>query len=359
MDVSLFDYDLPAERIAQQPRPRGGSRLLVLDRESGRIEVDRFERFPLRVERGDLLILNDTRVIPARLFGRRLSDGRPFELLLARRTGGERGEELWFSLLRPGRKAKIGDRLVFGEGLEAILLGREAGLATFRFEGAPVLETLDRIGVVPLPPYIERGAGPSSAADREAYQTVYARNPGAVAAPTAGLHFTPEILAEIEARGARIARVTLEVGLGTFKPVKCLDTREHVMDSERFEIPAETAELYARTRAEGGRICAVGTTSVRTLEAAVSEDGRTLRPGSGETALFVTPGYRFRAIDALLTNFHLPKSTLLMLVSAFAGRERVLAAYEKAKEAGLFFYSFGDAMWIDGETNPNVPSRST
>ncbi len=349
MLVSLFDYELPAERIAQEPRPRGTSRLLHLDRASGAVEAHPFSFFPSLLRPGDLLVLNDTRVIPARLFAKRRSDGRVFEMLLTRHRpdepAGTEGET-WEALVRPGKKAKPGDRFLPGGGLEAELLSKSDGIFVFRFTGRSVVEALDEVGVVPLPPYIRRGAGTSSDEDRRAYQTVYARVPGAVAAPTAGLHFTDEVLSEIDRRGIRRATITLSVGPGTFKPVKVDDTSLHLMDREHFEIGDDAARVFAETREAGGRICPVGTTTVRALESSVADDGRSLRTGPGETSIFITPGYRFRAIDALLTNFHLPRSTLLMLVSAFAGRDRVLSTYERAKAERFFFYSYGDAMWI-------------
>jgi len=344
MLVSLFDYDLPADLIAQSARPRGSTRLLHLDRESGRIEAHPFSGFPGFLRAGDLLVINDTKVLPARLFGKRTSDERSFEFLLTRPAANRPDE--WESLVKPGRRTRPGDRFEFGAGLRAILLSKERGACRLAFEGRPVLEALDEVGVVPLPPYIRRTAGPSTSEDFSAYQTVYARVPGAVAAPTAGLHFTEEILAQIARGGVRVATVTLAVGPGTFKPVKASDTGDHVIDAEHYDVSLETARAYAETRAAGGRICAVGTTTVRTLESVVADDGSSLRPGQGDSNLFITPGHHFRAVDALLTNFHLPKSTLLMLASAFATREKILESYEFAKSRSFLFYSYGDAMWI-------------
>lgn len=343
-----FDFDLPDDRIAQEPAPRGESRLLVLDAPPGSAERHRrVADLPELLLPGDLLVVNDTRVIPARLYGRRLipgseDEGGRVELLLVEKVDEAANE--WEALARPGKKAKPGTRLRFGDGpdfwLSAEVTARlEDGRHRVRFS-APVEPHLERLGHVPLPPYIKRADRPE---DRERYQTVFATNPGAVAAPTAGLHFTPEILDRLAARGVETARVTLHVGIGTFKPVTADLVHEHVMDEERYEVPEATAAAIAETRARGGRVVAVGTTTVRTLESAADEDG-TVHPGAGRTGLFIVPGYRFRVVDALLTNFHLPRSTLLMMVSAFAGRERVLAAYEEAVAEGYRFYSYGDAM---------------
>lgn len=332
MLTSDFDYHLPPERIAQEALPRGESRLLVLDR----TDPDRHARvrdLPRLLRPGDLLVLNDTRVIPARLFGHRPSGGR-MEILLIER----RGEREWDALAKPGRRAQPGTVVEFDAGLSAEVLDkREDGRHLLRFS-EPVEPHLDRLGHIPLPPYIHR---PDTSEDRERYQTVYARHPGSVAAPTAGLHFNEELLKEIEAAGIEIARVTLHVGIGTFKPVSTERIEEHRMETERYEIGEETAAALRRAR----RVVAVGTTVVRTLESA-ARDGE-VQPGSGSTGLFITPGFNFQVVDALLTNFHLPRSTLLMLVSAFAGRERVLAAYEEAIREGYRFYSYGDAMLVE------------
>ena len=323
MLTSDFDYDLPEDRIAQEPAPRGESRLLVLDAEG----ADRHRRvrdLPDLLRPDDLLVLNDTRVIPARLFGRR-GEGKMEVLLVEKLADRE-----WEALVRPGKRAKPGTEIVFDD-LSAEVVEKREDRYRLRFS-EPVEPHLDRLGHIPLPPYIHR---PDEAADRERYQTVFARTPGAIAAPTAGLHFSREILEEL-----RTAWVTLHVGIGTFKPVSAERIEDHRMDRERWEVSEETAEAIRRTRENGGRIVAVGTTVVRTLE---SSGGAA---GSGSTDLFITPGYRFKVVDVLLTNFHLPRSTLLMLVSAFAGRERVLAAYEEAVREGYRFYSYGDAMLV-------------
>jgi S-adenosylmethionine:tRNA ribosyltransferase-isomerase len=367
-----FDYDLPAERIAQHPAPRGESRLLVLEAE-GAARHRRVRDLPELLAAGDLLVVNDTRVIPARLFARRVPGGGRVELLLVEKAG----EREWDALAKPGRKARPGTRLDLGGGLTAVTAERPAERPTTAAAGRegeegrggdpsgaggtgggpgerdgrlrvvfsePVEPHLERLGHVPLPPYIKRA---DQAADRERYQTVYARSPGAIAAPTAGLHFDEELLAAVEARGAAVAPVTLHVGIGTFKPVTAALVHEHRMEAERYEIPEAAAEAIARTRAAGGRVVAVGTTVVRALEAAARDDG-TVPAGPGRTDLFITPGHRFRVVDALLTNFHLPRSTLLMLVCAFAGRERVLAAYREAIAEGYRFYSYGDAILCAG-----------
>ena len=323
-----FDYELPEERIAQEPAPRGESRLLVLDAE-GPERHRRVRDLPALLRPGDLLVLNDTRVIPARLYGRR-GEGR-MEVLLVEKLD----EREWEALVRPGRRARPGTVIVF-EDLSAEVIDKREDRYRLRFS-EPVEPHLDRLGHVPLPPYIHR---PDEASDRERYQTVFARTPGAIAAPTAGLHFSEELLEEIAAAGIGIARVTLHVGIGTFKPVSAERVEDHRMDRERYEVSEETAEAIRRIRESGGRIVAVGTTVVRTLESCGGE------AGSGSTDLFITPGFRFRVVDVLLTNFHLPRSTLLMLVSAFAGRERVLAAYDEAIREGYRFYSYGDAMLL-------------
>jgi S-adenosylmethionine:tRNA ribosyltransferase-isomerase len=324
-----FDYQLPDELIAQRPAPRGESRLLVLDARGA--ERHRHIRdLPELLAPGDLLVVNDTRVLPVRLLARRRPGGGQVEVLLAER----RDDLAWEALVRPGRRARPGTVLELASGLTAEIVDHAGnGKHTVRFS-EPVEPLLERIGHVPLPPYIKR---PDEPADRERYQTVYARRPGAIAAPTAGLHFSAELLARLEARGIRRAAVTLHVGLGTFKPVTAELVHEHHVDAERFEIPEETVAAVAEARARGGRVVAVGTTVVRTLEGALAE-------GSGTTDLFVYPGFDFQAVDLLLTNFHLPRSTLLMLVCAFAGTERVLAAYREAVERGYRFYSYGDAM---------------
>jgi len=364
-----FDFELPEDRIAQEPVPRGESRLLVLDAPPGSAERHRrVADLPDILLPGDLLVVNDTRVIPARIFGHRLlgdgTEGARVELLLIEPVDVDdpsRATE-WDALARPGKKARLGTVLRFGEEagrkLEAVVLAKgEDGRHRVRFS-EPVGPHLERLGHVPLPPYIKRGDRPE---DRERYQTVFARRAGAIAAPTAGLHFTPELLARLEARGVERAEVTLHVGIGTFKPVTAELVHEHRMDAERFVVSEETAEAIRRTRARGGRVVAVGTTVVRTLESAADgadrADGaggvRGVRAGAGSTELFIVPGYRFQVVDVLLTNFHLPRSTLLMLVSAFAGRERVLEAYEEAIREGYRFYSYGDAMVVS--RSPSKP----
>ena len=343
-----FDYDLPAASIAQEPVARGESRLLVLDR-SGPERHARVRHLPRLLRPGDLLVLNDTRVIPARLFGRRGGGGGGMELLLVERLG----EREWDALVKPGKRARPGTAIELGPGLAAEVVAK-GGEGRFRLRfSEPVEPHLERLGHVPLPPYIRR---PDTAEDRERYQTVYARRPGAIAAPTAGLHFTEELLREIEAAGAGIARVTLHVGIGTFKPVSAERVEDHRMESERYEIGEEAAAAIHRARAGAGRVVAVGTTVVRTLESAALAGGGEVQAGRGATRLFITPGFRFQAVDALLTNFHLPRSTLLMLVSAFAGRERLLAAYEEAIREGYRFYSYGDAMFV--ERDPANPGET-
>jgi S-adenosylmethionine:tRNA ribosyltransferase-isomerase len=340
MLTSDFDYELPPSSIAQEPAPRGESRLLVLDRE-GPERHARIRALPRLLRPGDLLVLNDTRVIPARLYGRRAgAGGAALELLLLEKTG----EQEWDALVKPGRRARPGTVVELDAGLAAEVVAKDPdGRHRLRFS-EPVEPHLDRLGHIPLPPYIHR---PDTPADRERYQTVYARSPGAVAAPTAGLHFTEELLREIEAAGVEIARVTLHVGIGTFRPVAAERIEEHRMDAERYEVSGETARALRRVRAAGGRVVAVGTTVVRTLEGAARAGGGEVKPGSGATDLFITPGFHFQIVNVLLTNFHLPRSTLLMLVSAFAGRERVLAAYEEAIREGYRFYSYGDAMLVE------------
>ena len=343
MLVRDFDFELPDEAIAQRPAPRGESRLLVLDAQ-GAERHRRVRDLPALLRPDDLLVVNDTRVLPARLFGKRLPSGGRVELLLAERHG----EREWDALLKPGRRARPGTRIELSEELSAEVVARgEDGRFRLRFS-APVEPHLERLGHVPLPPYIHR---PDEAADRERYQTVYAREPGAIAAPTAGLHFDEALLAALAARGVERAAVTLHVGLGTFKPVTAELVHEHRMDAERYVISEATAAALRRARVEGRRVVAVGTTVVRALESAAAThaaestaDADEVPAGAGRSSLFIYPGFRFRVVDALLTNFHLPRSTLLMLVCAFAGRERVLAAYREAVEGGYRFYSYGDAM---------------
>lgn len=339
MKLSDFDYSLPRHLIAQAPaRPRDSARLLVLFRESGRVEHRVFRDLPEYLRDEDIVVLNDTRVLPARLRARRATGG-DVEVLLLRPVFGT----AWQTLVRPGRRIREGERLVFAPGILEGTAGppTPSGVRTLTLEYAGDLrKILDRVGEMPVPPYIERPLD-----DASDYQTVYAEKAGAVAAPTAGLHFTPPLLEAIRRRGVGLAFLTLHVGLGTFRPVEAENVTDHRMDSEFYEIRAEAAAAINRARAKGGRRVLVGTTCVRTLESVVGEDGR-VAAGTGWTDLFITPGFRFLATDALVTNFHLPRTTLLMLVSAFAGRERILAAYEEAIRRGYRFYSFGDAMLV-------------
>ena len=332
--TSDFDYHLPPEAIAQHPGERGESRLLVLGRTTAE---RRFAELPDLLDPGDLLVVNDTRVIPARLRARRPTGGRLEILLVERQESAS-----WWCLLRPGRRLPPGAPLAVEGGPSARVEERADGRFRLTFE-QPIEPLLKEIGETPLPPYIDRPVEPR---DRERYQTVYAARPGAVAAPTAGLHFTPALLAALERRGIRQASLTLHVGPGTFRPVKAENPEEHVMDAERFEIPEATAEAVAATRRNGRRVVAVGTTVVRSLETAATSDGL-VAAGAGRTGLYIRPGYGFRVVDRLITNFHLPRSTLLMLVCAFAGRNRVLDAYRQAVGSGFRFYSYGDAMLVD------------
>jgi S-adenosylmethionine:tRNA ribosyltransferase-isomerase len=357
MDVNLFDYDLPERLIAQTPlADRTQSRLLTLNKDTGEIGHHRFEQLDRFLKAGDLLVLNDTRVIPARLFGYKADTGAKAEALLLKPLG----EDRWEALVRPGKKLKAGTRLIFGGGetegsslqaagpgeplLEAIVEEEgDMGARVLRFIYSGIFnEILNRLGQMPLPPYIKERLD-----DRERYQTVYARHEGSAAAPTAGLHFTESYLRKLGEQGVRIAYVTLHVGLGTFRPVSVDKVEEHHMHEEYYEIPHETASLINETRASGGRIVAVGTTSARTLETAARlTDGGPMRAVKGWTGIFIYPGVEFQLVDALLTNFHLPKSTLMMLISALAGRENVLRAYREAVEREYRFFSFGDAMFI-------------
>lgn len=340
MKTSDFYYELPQELIAQEPLgDRSSSRLLVLDRKSGKIEHRVFRDIREYLEPGDCLVLNDTRVMPARLLGVKEDTGGNIEFVLMKQISGD----IWEVILKPGKRAKPGARFIFGNGLlrAEILDVVEGGNRIVRFEYEGIFqEVLDRIGIMPLPPYITK-----KLEDPERYQTVYSRYTGSAAAPTAGLHFTRELLDELAGRGIYTAYLTLHVGLGTFRPVKTENIEDHVMHSEVYNLGKEAADTINRARAEGGRIIAVGTTSCRVLETVSSDDG-TVRPASGSTDIFIYPGYRFKAMDALITNFHLPESTLLMLVSAFAGRERILEAYRTAVEQRYRFFSFGDAMFI-------------
>lgn len=337
---SDFYFELPQELIAQDPlEERSSSRLLVLDKHTGAVSHHVFREVVDFLNPGDCLVLNNTKVIPARLLGEREGTGAHVELLLLKRRSGD----VWETLVRPGKKCRPGTKLVFGEGLlkAEVLETVEEGnrLVRFSYEGI-FEEVLDRLGEMPLPPYITH-----KLQDKNRYQTVYARYEGSAAAPTAGLHFTKELLGQLEEKGIKIAYVTLHVGLGTFRPVKEENVLEHHMHSEHFQVPQETAELINSVKAAGGRVVCVGTTSCRTVESAADEEGR-VQACSGDTDIFIYPGYRFKVLDALITNFHLPESTLIMLVSALAGREQVLAAYEEAVRAKYRFYSFGDAMIV-------------
>ncbi len=335
-----FYFDLPEELIAQDPlEDRSGSRLLVLDKETGQTEHRIFKDVIDFLEPGDCLVINETKVIPARLFGAKVGTDAKIEVLLLKR--GE--NDTWETLVRPGKKARVGTKISFGDGLligEVVDVVEEGNrLIRFSYEGI-FEEILDQLGQMPLPPYITH-----QLEDKNRYQTVYAKNSGSAAAPTAGLHFTPELLKQIEEKGIDIARVTLHVGLGTFRPVKVDNILEHHMHSEFYQISAEAADKVNGAKERGKRVICVGTTSCRTVESAADENGR-LRETSGWTEIFIYPGYQFKVLDSLITNFHLPESTLVMLVSALAGREQVLAAYAEAVEERYRFFSFGDAMII-------------
>ncbi len=342
MKTSDFHYDLPPELIAQTPpERRDASRMLLLDRDSGATAHRRFADLPGLLRPGDCLVLNDSRVIPARLLGVTVPGGAAVEVLLLR----EEGEGRWECITRPGRRCRPGARLSFGDGaLTALVESADAeGNRHIRFAWEGIfMEVLERLGRTPLPPYITQELN-----EPERYQTVYAAHPGSAAAPTAGLHFTPELLQALEARGVGIARLTLHVGLGTYRPVKTDDIAAHHMHAEDYRIPQAAAERINAARRAGGRVVCVGTTSCRTLESAALPDG-TVPPGSGRTDIFIYPGYRFRVMDALLTNFHLPESTLIMLVAAFAGYEHTMAAYREAVREKYRFFSFGDCMFIAG-----------
>lgn len=335
-----FNFYLPEELIAQDPlEDRSSSRLLVLDKENGELEHKVFKDIINYLNAGDCLVINNTKVIPARLIGEREGTGAKVEVLLLKRQEND----VWETLVKPGKKAKVGDRISFGDGLlvgEISKIVDEGNrLVKFYYEGI-FEEILDRLGQMPLPPYITH-----QLKDKNRYQTVYAKYEGSAAAPTAGLHFTKELLEQIAAKGVTIANVTLHVGLGTFRPVKVDNILEHHMHSEFYHIEEEEAEKINNAKRNGGRIICVGTTSCRTVESAVGEDGM-VKPGSGNTEIFIYPGYKFKVLDALITNFHLPESTLIMLVSALAGREHVLHAYEVAVKERYRFFSFGDAMFI-------------
>ena len=337
---SDFSFHLPEELIAQEPRERGRSRMLVLTPPS-QIEHDTFANFPARLQPGDVLVLNDTRVIPARLYARpKGAMTNRIEFLLTR----DRGGNVWETWCRPAKRVKPGDVVTFSDALRAEVLEKGEGIVVIRFEGD--VAEIERLGEPPLPPYIVRDAPRES--DKESYQTVYAAARGAIAAPTAGLHFTQQILDDIAARGIEIVRVTLHVGIGTFKPVKVDRIEEHRMDAERYEISADAAASLNRALDEKRAIVAIGTTSVRTLESAIRAGNGRFAPGAAETSIFITPGFEFRAVHRLLTNFHLPESTLLMLVSAFAGLDAIRSAYAEAIAQGYRFYSYGDCMFITG-----------
>ncbi|MGN0987634.1 MAG: tRNA preQ1(34) S-adenosylmethionine ribosyltransferase-isomerase QueA [Otoolea sp.] len=340
MNVKDFYYDLPQELIAQDPlEDRSSSRLLVLDKETGEMEHKVFRDILSYLKKGDCLVINDTKVIPARLIGRKEGTDAHIEILLLRR----RENDIWETLVKPGKKAKVGTVIQFGDGLltgTVVDIVEEGNrLIQFSYEGI-FEEILDQLGQMPLPPYITH-----QLKDKNRYQTVYAEHEGSAAAPTAGLHFTKELLKEIEEMGVSIAHVTLHVGLGTFRPVKVENVQEHHMHSEFYIVEEEAARVINETKKNGGRVICVGTTSCRTLESATGEDG-ILKAGSGWTDIFIYPGYKFKILDCLITNFHLPESTLVMLVSALAGREHVLAAYEEAIRQRYRFFSFGDAMFI-------------
>jgi S-adenosylmethionine:tRNA ribosyltransferase-isomerase len=350
MRVADFDFDLPVDLIAQTPRPRGASRLLVVDRVAANWREVPFTDLPALLSPGDRLVANDTRVFPARLIGRRDPSGGAAECLLLESAG----EGQWHALVHPGQKLKPGARLIFedparapGVCIRAEILDRHffgRRLVQLEAEGAPSLDAaVDALGHVPLPPYIRR---PDTAVDRDRYQTVYASPRGSVAAPTAGLHFDASSMAAIREAGLGWTTITLHVGYGTFKPIRVEEVLEHSVDPERYVISAEAASAIAATRASGRRVVAVGTTTTRALESAASGPGNRVEAGAGSTDLFIHPGHTFRAVDALITNFHLPKSSLLMLVSAFAGRELLLDAYRHAVAARFHFYSYGDAMLV-------------
>ena len=340
MNLHDFYYELPQELIAQDPlEDRSGSRLLILDRETGKREHHRFREIIDQLHPGDCLVVNNTKVIPARLIGSRAETGAKIEVLLLKR--GE--DDVWETLVKPGKKAKPGTKILFGGGLLTgeVLEVIEDGNRKIRFQYEGIFEEiLDQLGQMPLPPYITH-----QLKDKNRYQTVYAKHDGSAAAPTAGLHFTPELLRKIEEKGVLIAHVTLHVGLGTFRPVKVENILEHHMHSEFYMVEEEQARLINETKKQGGRVIAVGTTSCRTLESAAGEDG-ILKAGSGWTDIFIYPGYEFRLTDGLITNFHLPESTLMMLVSALAGRDRIMNAYAEAVKERYRFFSFGDAMFI-------------
>ena len=340
MNVTDFNFELPPELIAQDPlEDRSASRLLVLDKKTGEMEHRHFRDILHYLKKGDCLVINDTKVIPARLMGHKVGTDAGIEVLLLKR----KSDNVWETLVKPGKKMKVGAEVSFGDGL---LKGKvidvvDEGNRLIQFEYDGIFEEiLDKLGQMPLPPYITH-----QLKDKNRYQTVYAKNDGSAAAPTAGLHFTKELLEQVKAKGVNIAHVTLHVGLGTFRPVKVDDVENHHMHSEFYMVEEDQAELINNTKKQGGRVISVGTTSCRTLESATDENG-ILHAGSGWTEIFIYPGYHFKMIDGLITNFHLPESTLLMLVSALAGKEYIMAAYEEAVKERYRFFSFGDAMLI-------------
>ena len=341
MKTSDFYYDLPKELIAQDPlEDRSASRLMHLNKETGEYEHGHFRDILKYLKPGDCLVINDTKVIPARLYGSKVGTDAAIEILLLKR----RENDIWETLVKPGKKCKVGTVISFGDGIltgEVVDIVDEGNrLIQFHYDGI-FEEILDQLGEMPLPPYITH-----KLQDKNRYQTVYAKHEGSAAAPTAGLHFTKELLQQVQDAGVKIAHVTLHVGLGTFRPVKVEDVTQHHMHSEFYVVEEDQAKLINDTKAAGGRVIAVGTTSCRTLESATGEDG-ILKAGSGWTEIFIYPGYRFKVIDALITNFHLPESTLVMLVSALAGKEHIMAAYEEAVREKYRFFSFGDAMMIE------------
>ena len=341
MKTSDFYYDLPKELIAQDPlEDRSASRLMHLNKETGEYEHGHFRDILKYLKPGDCLVINDTKVIPARLYGSKVGTDAAIEILLLKR----RENDIWETLVKPGKKCKVGTVISFGDGIltgEVVDIVDEGNrLIQFHYDGI-FEEILDQLGEMPLPPYITH-----KLPDKNRYQTVYAKHEGSAAAPTAGLHFTKELLQQVQDAGVKIAHVTLHVGLGTFRPVKVEDVTQHHMHSEFYVVEEDQAKLINDTKAAGGRVIAVGTTSCRTLESATGEDG-ILKVGSGWTEIFIYPGYRFKMIDGLITNFHLPESTLVMLVSALAGKEHIMAAYEEAVREKYRFFSFGDAMMIE------------
>lgn len=353
MNISDFDYELPLELIAQHPSQRREEcRLMVVHRKDHRLEHRHFYDILEYLNPGDCLVMNDSKVLPARLFGVKEGTGAKVEFLLSKRQEGD----VWETIVRPGKRLTPGTSVSFGDGkLRAEILdyGPDGTrIVRFVYDGV-FLEILEELGRMPLPPYIEREAQPE---DRERYQTVYCREEGSVAAPTAGLHFTKELLQKAEKKGVKLTFVTLHVGIGTFRPVKCQVIEEHKMHFEEYTVSQETADLINETKAKGGRIISVGTTSTRTLESAASDSGM-VKAGSGSTGIFIYPGYRFKVVDGLITNFHLPKSTLLMLISALYDRKRILEAYKVAVTERYQFFSYGDAMLITDEMGPGADEQ--